>query len=772
MAGPIRDLRTGLWPERDGVVHGFAFDANDPSARLVVEILVDGLPIALLRAQDLVDRPTAGLGAGCFGFSVRIDDEILARGRRLVARLANGDSLVGSLDLGDLDSLRGARPEAVGSARWTGGLRIAGHLAPDLEPERVPAVKALVEGVEVARASCRTWVQLDHGRLGRAFDLHLPEMFADGRVRPVEVWSDTGVELPGSPCLVVAFPDRLADWISGWTEIESETIRARHLDDLLPQSLPLAEVDAWLKRFPPPTVRTTKPARVAVAIVGEAGVDATVAALERQGGVDWSAAVLSSPTGRLCFDTAQLRTFLDDEGADCDLVVMAVSGTVLEPSALALLTEAAGRFPASRAFYPDVLIAAPGGRWPQAFPAFDPEFFLETGYCGLVYAVRREVAVAADGRTASLFDVFPFGEDGPAAAAPVHLPALLATVPELAADDVAVPLRRMSRARIDSRTPVAPIERSPDPGSRSVAVSRPSPPGKVSIVIAVRDNGPALDRTLASLDATGASARAEVVVVDNGSTDPGSIASLEAAARSGFAVLPVSGWFCVPHLLNRGSESAQGADYLMVLEAGVVAREAAWLDHLLGRCAAAGAGVVGALVAWPSGVVRDAGYVLGPRLSAAPRFTDRVIGDRSEPRLGAAHQCSAVSAACLLTPRRLFAALGGFDAGAFPPRFYAPAYCLRVREHGRTVVLDPRVRLTFEGAAGPGDAVPALGPVRAWEAQIFRHRWSVAPGCDPFYSPWMAMDGNPYSALAWPPRLFEPRQPTRPIARPNPVGSR
>ena len=165
MIDGIRELATDFWLEDDGVARGFAVDANDPSARLVVEILADGLPVALVRAQEVVDVSVApSIADGCYGFSVRIDDEVLARARRLVARLANSEHLVGSLDLGEVTRHRRGSREAIGAARWAGGLRIMGHLARDPASDRIPSVKALVDGVEVARTSCRSWVQLRHGR--------------------------------------------------------------------------------------------------------------------------------------------------------------------------------------------------------------------------------------------------------------------------------------------------------------------------------------------------------------------------------------------------------------------------------------------------------------------------------------------------------------------------------------------------------------------------------------------------------------------------------
>jgi hypothetical protein len=41
---------------------------------------------------------------------------------------------------------------------------------------------------------------------------------------------------------------------------------------------------------------------------------------------------------------------------------------------------------------------------------------------------------------------------------------------------------------------------------------------------------------------------------------------------------------------------------------------------------------------------------------------------------------------------------------------------------------------------------------------------------DPYYSPMLALDGSPFSALAWPPRRSGPRQPIGIAARRIPSG--
>jgi hypothetical protein len=54
-----------------------------------------------------------------------------------------------------------------------------------------------------------------------------------------------------------------------------------------------------------------------------------------------------------------------------------------------------------------------------------------------------------------------------------------------------------------------------------------------------------------------------------------------------------------------------------------------------------------------------------------------------------------------------------------------------------------------------------MSEANLWDRDLraLRARWSGALVADPAYSPWLALDDPPYSALAWPPRSSAPRGP-------------
>src|SRR5437870_3648174 len=83
-------LRTSLSRSGERTFQGFALDEADPSRRLTIEILLDGYPFKVIRADSYAhELATAGLGDGCYGFCFSLPDSVLHAGRTVEARVAN-----------------------------------------------------------------------------------------------------------------------------------------------------------------------------------------------------------------------------------------------------------------------------------------------------------------------------------------------------------------------------------------------------------------------------------------------------------------------------------------------------------------------------------------------------------------------------------------------------------------------------------------------------------------------------------------------------------
>lgn len=84
------------------------------------------------------------------------------------------------------------------------------------------------------------------------------------------------------------------------------------------------------------------------------------------------------------------------------------------------------------------------------------------------------------------------------------------------------------------------------------------------------------------------------------------------------------------------------------------------------------------------------------------------------------------SAACLLTPRKLFVASGGFDQTYAPAYYEDTDYCFRIRSSGLRVVVEPRaVVYHFEGATAGRDVATGLKRLQEEHRGVFADRWSM-----------------------------------------------
>jgi GT2 family glycosyltransferase len=97
-------------------------------------------------------------------------------------------------------------------------------------------------------------------------------------------------------------------------------------------------------------------------------------------------------------------------------------------------------------------------------------------------------------------------------------------------------------------------------------------------------------------------------------------------------------------------------------------------------------------------------------------------------RAGLTRNCSAVTGACLLTRRDVFAEAGGFDE-RLPRAFYDVDLCLKLRRSGYLIVYTPSVRL-YQRGDGIGQSA-ADSP----EGALMRERWGEMLDSDPYYNP-------------------------------------
>ena len=338
-------------------------------------------------------------------------------------------------------------------------------------------------------------------------------------------------------------------------------------------------------------------------------------------------------------------------------------GDVWAPDAAALLTTA---LTPMSVVYADEDVVTPAGTWqaPRLKPDYSPEFLLTSAYIGRPLAMGADVAdhlprlVACD--TAALehecaLAATEIAEDV------THIAEVLCHRSEVAPDIGTTSVRHievaLSRRGDDGQV---------DGGSASAAsrIVRSVPAGlPVSILIPFRDEPRLLRTCVDSLAATtSAQTRLELVLIDNGSSDPETLTLVERLADSpDVRVLTDPRPFNWAALNNAGALVARG-DILVFLNNDIEAHQSGWLAALCAQALRPDVGAAGARLLYPDHRLQHCGLVVGLTGAAG-----HVLGGLRRGRASgylhmatAARECSAVTGACLATRARRLRAPGRF----------------------------------------------------------------------------------------------------------------
>lgn len=237
----------------------------------------------------------------------------------------------------------------------------------------------------------------------------------------------------------------------------------------------------------------------------------------------------------------------------------------------------------------------------------------------------------------------------------------------------------------------------------------------------------------------------EVIVVDNDSDDPSTLAFLAALpghSRPGLTirVMRHPGTFNYSAINNRAVAEATG-ELLCLLNNDVEMLAPDWLAIMATQALRDEVGAVGAQLLYPDGRLQHAGVVIGVGNAAghAHRFLKPDEEEGYFRRHALPQFVSAVTAACLVVQRERFLAVGGLDENSFAVAFNDVDLCLRLNGRGWQSFYEPRAVLVHHESVSRGFDRDPVGATRfASELATLQHRWRTDEVFDPYHHPYLS----------------------------------
>lgn len=702
---------------RPGYVRGAVFDPAQPDRRWVVGLLLNGQLSTTGRAEADCENwcKKPGMPSDC-GFEFNLNVGILQDTDKIALTVVNTDEIIREVTIADLADWRDPyERDSAGHVRHVHGLTLSGLL--DNGVTEFPAYEVLAFDGDrvVGRTRIYRWQHIGDPRRpeGRsvAFDLLVDPALADGLPRKLRVETATGMPIARSPVDFIAFPNSFRDACRAIADRQDSRKADMVLDRLLENSMPLTSYGELY-----PELLKLKPA-----VAPEGGSKR-----------EWVSRSIPN-TGWLLIHHIAVTPRKD--------LAAAINGA-----------------PNAQVIYFDLAVRRNGHLFPLLFPAFDLERTLEQGYSALCFALPRSAFNALRG-IPSIFGLFLCAISDLGRDEIVHIPHPAGLLTEELLADATGDLQRALRDSEDllpSGTIIEPIVDTTFPALR---LRRPVQDRRVSVIIPTRNEGPMLQTCIDSLIAQNPDFDLDIIVIDNGTTDPATLDIFLRLERQGVRILEFEDGFNYSVMNNLAAEHALH-EQICFLNNDMEFPAPGVLEELCSRLSDPTVGAVGPLMLRASDIIQHGGVVLGPHHGSCHAFEDRMRYDPGYAELlQVAREVSAVTGAMLLTRKSLFLGLGGFEEQLFAVNFNDVDYCLKLWAHGLRVIFTPHVWVRhFESVSRGRETHTPAGQRMMREVANLRLRWRDVILNDPFFHPLFSIDTLPYRALSTQHRDPAPRR--------------
>lgn len=302
------------------------------------------------------------------------------------------------------------------------------------------------------------------------------------------------------------------------------------------------------------------------------------------------------------------------------------------------------------------------------------------------------------------------------------------------------------------------VELIPVPGDHwRVKYPLPAQPPLVSLLIPTRNGLKFLQRCVDSILGKTDYPNYEILIIDNGSDDPATLAYFKTvAAKKSVRVIPYDAPFNYSAINNFAAQQAKGT-VLGLLNNDLEVIHADWLNEMVAQALRPAIGCVGAMLYYPNDTVQHAGVIIGLGGVAGHAFRDFNRGTEGVfNRARLVQNYGAVTAACLIIRKEIFDQVGGLDEKHLAVAFNDVDFCLKVRAAGYLNLWTPFAELYHHESASRGvEDTPEKHERFRGEVETMMQRWAKELKHDPAYNPNLTLELTDFT-LAAPPRPWLP----------------
>lgn len=401
---------------------------------------------------------------------------------------------------------------------------------------------------------------------------------------------------------------------------------------------------------------------------------------------------------------------------------------------------------------------------PHFKPDWDPELLQSINYIAHLAVYRRSVVTALGGLRSDCdgsqdFDLALRVARAAGAARIRHIPLPLyhwraiAGSTARALDEKSYPHQAGIRALTrDLAGTGAAVGDGAFPTSYRVDWPVPDPAPLVSLLVPTRDGVDHLRLCVDSLFERTEYPNYELIVIDNQSRDPATLAYFDALRqRPRVRLIGYDAPFNYSAINNFAAQHALGT-VLVLLNDDTEVRNGGWLRELVSLAVRTDVGAVGAKLYYPDGSIQHAGVALGIGGVAghlhlhAPGQSSGYLG-----RLKLRQTVGAVTGACLAVERRKFDAVGGLDERELQVAFNDIDLCLKLAAQGWRTVWTPWAELVHHESKSRGpDTAPDKVARFNREIDTMKRRWGPELRRNAYFSPHFSRRRHDYGLAEQP----------------------